>query len=327
MRLTDIKVIDVHSDIWMDIADKRGEGERKVFEGRHLDILKANQVSGLVYSLFTYEKVHYERQPERCLNMFISHFADLDESSETVYVENISEYKKAQNEGKFALFGMVEGLYGFGSNPDVIYLLKELGISVLGLVWSVDNAYATGCNTTTDKGLTPQGIEALKIAQKLRMIIDVSHMSEASFWDVEKNIDGTFMASHSNSFSLCPVPRNLKDNQIKAVAAHDGIIGLVTWPEFVDIEAPSLDKLIDHAVYIAELVGPRHLAFGFDFSYWSQTWNASPSHGVSKVTKDLEGITGVPTLLERLEKRGFSREEIDGMASKNFLRVFEKVCG
>jgi|GEM_PF-49199 len=328
MSCSDVKVIDLHSDIWVDVADKRSRGETRVFENKHLNMLKANNVEGLVYALFTYEKKHLQHQPQRFIEMLAAHFAELNESSRIAYIRNTKEYEKAMEADKFVLFGMVEGLYGLEGNTDVLYLLKQVGISVVGFIWSEDNEYGTCCNTTRDYGLTSRGIQALKIARDLNFIIDVSHMSEASFWDVEKNVDGVFIASHSNCYSLCPVSRNLKDDQIKAIAEHDGVIGLVAWPDFVDLEDPTLDRLIDHGVYIAELVGPEHLALGLDFAYWSDTWNKDFGRdGKAKTTKGIEDVKGIPALLQGFEERGFSPLEIKGIAGGNFLRVFKKVCG
>lgn len=99
------------------------------------------------------------------------------------------------------------------------------------------------------------------------MIIDVSHANEKTFWDIYNNTTKSFIASHSNAKSLCNHKRNLTDEQIKAIASRDGVIGINAYKGFVAIDSykQNLERFVDHIEYIISLVGVRHVALGFDF--------------------------------------------------------------
>lgn len=123
------------------------------------------------------------------------------------------------------------------------------------------------------------------------------------------------IASHSNARALCPHERNLTDEQIKAIAERGGIIGLNTYGLFVDHENPTIDKFIDHAIYIADLVGPEHVAFGFDFANYLESYDLGTEFNV--YTRDLEDATKIPYLLEKMSKRGFTPEELESISFNN----------
>lgn len=133
------------------------------------------------------------------------------------------------------------------------------------------------------------------------------------------------LASYSNARTVCDIPRNLKDDQIKAIAERDGVIGLNAFPAFVDPGNPGLDRYIDHAVYIADLVGIRHLGFGFDFISYMDDEALECIGGRDRlpVNPELDRPEDVPALMARMEKRGFSRSDLEAMAWGNFARVWQ----
>jgi len=147
----------------------------------------------------------------------------------------------------------------------------------------------------------------------------VSHLNEQGFWDVIETTSFPIIASHSNAYSLCPNPRNLKDDQIKAIAESGGVIGVNAIPSFVDKENPTLDKLVAHIEYIADLAGYEHVGLGFDFVYYLKGWS-------EKSVKGFENESKIPELLKRLNET-FSKREVEAIAFKNFERVFERVVG
>ena len=121
------------------------------------------------------------------------------------------------------------------------------------------------------------------------------------------------VVSHANARAICDHPRNLTDDQLRALRDIDGVVGMSCCPEFVDPKHATTDKLLDHFVHVADLVGVEHLGIGADFD------------GIQEVIPGLEDVTGLPRLIEGLSKRGFSEKEIDDITHKNFIRVLQKV--
>ena len=165
------------------------------------------------------------------------------------------------------------------------------------------------------------------------MIVDVSHTNEKTFWDIAEISAKPFIASHSNARTLCDVPRNLTDEQIKAVAQSGGVIGVNGYIGFtkkcdfsnpVPIEnpdllsKPDLKDLADHIDYIAGLVGVDYVGLGFDFcEYLSEELKDTNP-------KNLEDASKCQNMIEELRKRGYSENDIEKIAYKNFLRVIKE---
>ena len=199
------------------------------------------------------------------------------------------------------------------------------------------NLFADGCAERPARGLSNLGKEYVKELNKLNVAIDLSHISEPSFWDVLHLIEKSPIATHSNVKSLCNHPRNLTDDQIKAIAVTGGVIGINFFSTFIDenINKATLDRLIDHIDYIAELVGINHVGLGPDFlNYYIDDLKSleglmdDPFGGISDPANSFEvirDITGFPNLIESIKKRGYSDKDIGKIQGENFLRVFKEV--
>ncbi len=183
-----------------------------------------------------------------------------------IYYENVlakyrSEIKNAENvkpvlavEGGAVLNGKLE-------NTEKLY---NDGVKILTLTWNGDNEIASGCFSEEDKGLTSFGKEAVKEMTKRKIIPDVSHLGEKSFYDLCEETDFPFIASHSDSFSINPHVRNLKDEQIKIIVERKGLIGLNFYNKFLG-EGKPIEMLIKHAEHILNLGAEDVLCMGSDF--------------------------------------------------------------
>jgi len=150
--------------------------------------------------------------------------------------------------------------------------------------------------------------------KELGIIVDLSHISDAGFWDVIENYDGLVIASHSNSRSVTDNPRNLTDEQAKVIAERGGVIGLNAIPSFVGLKR-NLESFIKHLEYFVDLVGIDHVAFGFDFVYYLH----EPYEGLSGLTTEKD----VPLLINRLMEN-YSKEDVEKICWKNAIRVLKK---
>jgi membrane dipeptidase len=143
------------------------------------------------------------------------------------------------------------------------------------------------------------------------MLLDVSHLSVRSFWDLVDLSPGPIIASHSSAFALCPHPRNLTDCQAKAVAATGGVIGVNFHPAFLCSTAPAqLSDVVHHIDYFVQLLGPEHVGLGSDFD------------GIPVGPKGLEGPHRFPQLAHALLERGYNAQNVRAVMGSNFLRVF-----
>ncbi len=215
------------------------------------------------------------------------------------------------NNNKLGIILTAENGSIIGDNVDNITKLYNKGVKIMGITWNKDNLLACGANTINDEGLYTFGKKCIEKMNELNIIVDVSHLSYNSFFDaidISKNV----IATHSNVYNLCKNSRNLKDEQIKAVAKRNGVIGICFYNKFLnnDFNA-TIDDVIKHMVYIADLVGTDYISLGSDFD------------GINKSDLPI-GINSVRDMYfikEKLEKYGFSNIEINKIMGENFLRV------
>lgn len=156
--------------------------------------------------------------------------------------------------------------------------LLRLGVTSVGLTWNGANSVADGALEERGGGLTRFGKEVLSLLNEKQTWCDVSHLSERGFWDVIEWADHPF-ASHSNCYSLCPHPRNLKDDQISAIIERNSVMGITFVPHFLSgLEQASVTDVLRHLEYVCERGGEKHVGFGSDFDGIDQTVN-----GLSKL--------------------------------------------
>lgn len=193
-----------------------------------------------------------------------------------------------------------------------------LGLRSLGPVWSRSNVFGHGVPflfpSTPDlgPGLTAAGFELVSACNSLGIMLDLSHLNEAGFWDVARLSRHPLVATHSNPFALCPSPRNLTDDQLRAIADSGGLVGVNFYVgnlrEDGEEEDTSIDTVLDHFDYLVETIGVDHIAIGTDFDG-------------ATVPLDLDGVEFLPDLLDGLSERGWSDDEIEAIGYGNWLRV------
>lgn len=321
-----VMIIDLHSDMLTHITQMRQQGAENVLKDFHLPKLKKGGISGVI--MVVWIEPEYRKKPyKRTIEILGAFAAEAEENKDDiVVVEKYDDILRGEKSGKIAVILGVEGFYTADKNLTALNLLYRLGVRHIGLTWNYDSILATSYSTRyPKKGLTPLGVSAVRRMEELGMIIDVSHLSEKSFWDVYENTARPFIASHSNVFKLCPHPRNLKDEQIKAIAERGGVIGINAWHEFISNHSPCIEALIDHIDYIASLVGVDYISLGFDYiDYFKEEVIEDFCNG-SKRTAGLEKAEDSNRLLEALDKRGYHQRDIFKIARGNFLRVAKAV--
>ncbi|GAV23119.1 dipeptidase [Carboxydothermus pertinax] len=227
------------------------------------------------------------------------------------YREDINNHCRLQEKPRFYL--SIEGGEVLENSLLKIEVLKEMGIIALTLTWNYRNLIADGVLEKNPEGLTNFGRKVVLELNRQKILIDAAHLAEPGFWDLIELAEKPFLVSHANARALCDHPRNLTDQQIKALAAKGGVIGLSFVPGFVSLTNPDLTQLVAHFVHIAEIAGVEVLALGSDFD------------GMEERLLGLECSEKYLALKEKLQKAGFTSEEIEKIFYKNIARVLEEV--
>ena len=160
----------------------------------------------------------------------------------------------------------LEGADGLQGDMAMLRVLFHLGVRAVGLTWNHANWGADGVMEPRRGGLTAKGRDFVKECNNLGILLDVSHLSERGFWEMADVSEKPIIASHSNSRAVCPHPRNLTDEQLKAIIEMDGLIGITFVPQFVRTGGQvGVDGLLPHIERVCELGGEKQLMFGSDF--------------------------------------------------------------
>ena len=215
--------------------------------------------------------------------------------------------------GKMSAILTLEGTAGIGYDPALLEDLYAIGFRVASLGWNERNSL-TGSHKTGG-GLTDQGREFVREAQRLGILIDVSHISDEGFWDIMKITEAPVIATHSNSRSVCDNSRNLTDDMFRAIVETGGVAGYNACDEFTG-EEPTIDTICDHILHFMELDGTgRHIALGGDLD------------GVSQMPAGFDGVQSWPKVADRLLERGLTEENVRNIFWNNAIGVMEAaVC-
>jgi membrane dipeptidase len=212
-----------------------------------------------------------------------------------------------------------EGAEAIDPSLEALETWYAAGLRSLGLVWSRPNDFGHGVpfafpsSPDTGPGLTEAGVALFRRCAQLGILVDLSHLNEAGFWDVARLQLGPLVASHSAAHALSPCSRNLTDEQLDAIGSSGGVVGIVFATLFVradfDEHADTpLSMIAAHARYIADRIGTEHVALGSDFDG-------------AAIPATLGDVAGIPHLLEALSDAGFSDDELHAIAWRNWRRV------
>jgi membrane dipeptidase len=208
--------------------------------------------------------------------------------------------------------------------PDLSNLEQwyERGLRSIGLVWSRPNAFAEGVpfrfpsSPDTGNGLTGAGRELVRACNRLGILVDLSHLNEKGFWDVQRLSDAPLVATHSNAHALCAASRNLTDAQLDAVRDSGGVVGVNFAVNFLREDGRSepgtpITEIVRHVDYFAERMGIDHVAFGSDFDG-------------ATLPEELGGAAGLPKLVEALRDAGHDEDAVAKVTHRNWLRVLRE---
>lgn len=328
-------VIDGHFDLLLDVAIQREQGKSRVIETEYLPDFLAGGVQTVVAAIFIDSQFLPEMGMRKALQQISALHAEASESPDKIMIcKNIDDIQTARETGKVGFILSLEGAEPISNDLSLIRIFYELGVRFMGLVWSRRNFVGDGSHFTPTRegrkgGLTDFGVQVVEESEALGMIIDVSHLNDEGFWDVMEFAKKPIIASHSNCRSIVGSMRNLTDEQIKAIASTNGVIGMNGVNFFVaDTDDESdLDHLIDHVDHITRLVGVEHVGLGLDIIEPFKKYD-SPESLAKLPRQDFDVVKGhskIPELILALTRRGYKDSDIEGILSKNFMRVYKEV--
>ncbi len=312
-------VADAHCDTVLRALD--GHDLTREDPDCHIDLpkLRAGGVDLQVFALWASASTVPKRVSERLLSLLAEASSLISSGSSFVALaRSHSDFEANLSESKTSLVLAIEGAHCLAPGEASIDLCHDIGVRLITLCWNNSNWLATSAAQadTFSHGLTPLGRAAVKRMSQQGIIADVSHASERTFWDVAGVCDRPFIASHSCARALQDHARNLDDEQIRAIAYANGVVGVNFCPAFLrSSPGASIDDVIAHIEYILSLVGDNHVCFGSDFD------------GIPMGPEGLENVSKLPSLVDRLLERGHTEATVRKIAGENLLRVFREVCG
>jgi membrane dipeptidase len=332
--LADAFAMDAHFDLAMDMDDRRESGCRRVWSDRHEEFVRAGGWNCIVSSLFIHSWQLPEMGLRKALDQISALVSEVEEQPENISLcTSVREVDEANSSGRIGVILSFEGLDPLGNDPSLLKIFYRLGVRAVGVAWSRRNYAADGCNFSETRegqkgGLTRFGVEVIEEAERLGMLLDISHLNDEGVSDLARFTKKPFIASHSNCRALVPVMRNLTDGQIKLVASRGGVIGMNGCSAFVstrdggDIGPADLALHIDH---IVKLVGDDHVGLGLDCCDRLADFHEGP---VSLETYDsLRDHSRLPELVAVLLEKGYKDESVKKIIGGNFRRVYEEVTG
>ncbi len=343
-----LKVFDGHNDAVLSLHVQGRGGGRSFFERSdkgHIDLPRAREggFGGGLFAVFvpddpnagfiptlTTKDGAYDVAPSPALDSgyarttataLLAHLFRLERESkgQVKITRTVVEIEGALRDDVLAMVLHLEGAEPIDGGLDALEVFYQAGVRALGLVWSRPNIFAEGvpfrfpAGPNGGDGLTERGRALVKACDDLGILIDLSHLNEAGFWDVAAIARSPLVATHSNVHALCPTPRNLTDKQLDAVRDSGGMVGLNFFvgflrPDGADDAATDLDVMVHHVDYLIEKLGVDHVGLGSDFDG-------------ARVPAAITAVAGLPRLFDALRGQGYDEATLQKLARDNWLRA------
>ncbi len=311
-------VFDLHCDTALALLGESrrecGSLEKNTY---HIDLDRASILPGYAqcFACFTSPEFPSSIAPEEMFErQMVSVLREVETHNNKINLAYTpADIENNMDAGRFSAILTIEGPAGFGYDPALLEDLYRIGFRITTLGWNEDNVLAG--SHISGNGLTDRGREYVKEAQRLGMLIDVSHISDAAFWDIIEITQGPVIASHSNSRSVWNVSRNLTDDMFRAICKTDGVVGINLYSGFLG-ESPTIDTVCDHILHFAQLDNDlTHVALGGDLD------------GCDSLPADFAGIQDYPKIAECLIRRGLGEDAVMNIFWNNALGVMKNaVC-
>ena len=325
-------IADAHVDLLIELAYReRRLGETNVFARTWLPLLEQGEVALQVCPVYVDVVVQPEGSLREALGLVTSFHRALAECRDrVVLVREAADLDRVEAGERIGLMLSLEGVECFGVELWPADLFHELGVRMVGLTWNRRNAFADGA-AEDGGGLSRLGRELVDRLVELGVIVDLAHASRGLFAELLERVAGApLLCSHGGCQSVNDSPRNLDDDQLRALADAGGLFGLMLHPLAIDARERTIDRAIDHLEHAAGLIGVERLCLGGDFT--RRLWETMPPPPEPKDglmppglepgvgIDDLIGPDDYPNLVAGLERRGWTAADIGAVTHGNLLR-------
>ena len=307
-------VVDLHVDTPYQLVKRGGYSLRERLPFLQMDVprMRAGNLGAQFFALWPPpQAVKAGRADRFCGKALRAIRRAAKESGALEMVSTADELLAARGRGKIAGLLGLEGAECLMGRVENLAKWREEGVRYLGLTWNFANPFATPAQgaVTGPRGLTKLGHALVAEAERLGVLVDVSHSDERTFWDVYRASKGPVIASHSSAFALRAHKRNVDDEQARAIARTGGVIGVNFYRPFLGGRRVTVDDVARHAVHLVRVAGERHVALGSDFD------------GNITVPDGLEDPSKLPSLTAALRAAGLSAAQVRLVLGENAVRV------
>ncbi len=284
--------------------------------------------------------VELDQLPETALRrsleqILVAHRTAEAHPQDVTLVRTRADLDAAARDSVIALVLALEGVEPIGYTPDLIDIFWLLGVRMVSLTWNRQNPFAAGAAEAPTAGLTNLGRELIGLMAARGIAIDLAHASEATFFEALGLADGgPVLVSHACCRSVFDTPRNLSDEQLRSLAAADGLLGVMAIPLAVDTDNRTIDRLVDHIRHAVDIMGVERVGLGADFMAMLVQSGVEPPFAADTMLPPglsmgvpIDGFASpedFPRLTEALGDRGFTPAEIDSIAHANLTRFLRE---
>ncbi len=333
-------VLDTHIDTPLQMKDPNWDFGQE-HESGHVDLprLKQGGLDGAFFSIYMPGTVTGPKAVSDSLITIASVHRLVELYGDSLELcASASDVRRAQRSGKFAVLMGMEGGHMIHNSLPVLRMYARLGIRYLTLTHNVNTDWADSvADSRVYGGLNELGVSVVKELNRLGVLVDVSHVSDETFWDVLEVSEAPVVASHSSCRDLSNHPRNMNDEMIRGLAKQGGVIQITFVDQFLDVEhhaarEASIEKvssggeaetdrepippvnwerIVDHIDHAVQVAGVDHVGLGSDFDG-------------ADMPRGMEDVSFLPKITRELLKRGYDESQIRRILGENTLRILHQ---
>lgn len=324
-------VVDAHLDLAGEVLLRRQAGEKDVVRRCYLPHFLAGGIKLVISSVYV-ESGKLKQGWENALEQIDALKEDIKELQEIMLIESKRDLEQLLNGNRIGILLYMEGLDCIGEDLEKLSLLYDKGIRGASLTWSRPNALAVGCCKALEHkqipgGLTKAGRRAIRKLEELSMFLDISHLNDEGFEEVCRRAEKSFIATHSGSRQVYDNFRNLTDEQMKALAAQGGVMGMNGCKLIAgSLMGNHLEMLCRHIEYEVEKTGSGHVGYGFDLC---DSYSRAKAALEGRVYTDRDDCLchhgQVPLVSAALLQRGMDSEDVKQIIGGNFINYLKEM--
>jgi membrane dipeptidase len=335
---SDSWIADAHVDLLLELAWRREREEENPFGAHWLPPLRAGGVRLQVCPIYVEGTLVPDGALRAALALAGAFHAAVRENDDVFQVASAGDLDGVEAGERLGLMLSIEGAEALGSSPELIDAFWALGVRMVGLTWSRRNAFADGSGEPSAGGLSRLGEELVDRLVELGCAVDLAHASELTFEDVLERTgeDAALIVSHTCCRAIRDIPRNTSDDQLRAIAARDGLIGIMALASAVDPDQHDLERYLDHVEHAISVAGADHVCVGGDFMAQlvrsgavALTAREQKQFG-SRLLDPGTPVTGIagpqdyPAVAHGLRRRGHDEATVAAVLHGNLLRFLRR---